>query len=139
VTLYDWLLFLHLLGAFVAVGSLTALWGLVLATRPSAPILAPDEAQRFGQIAGPVVGVGMGIALLFGIWLAIDSSRYHPWDGWIVAALVLWVVAVASGTRAGMTFQKDPVGGRQKGILLQTLNSLGILAILVLMIWKPGA
>jgi hypothetical protein len=139
VTLYDWLLFLHILGAFVAVGSLTALWSLALATRPSAPILTAEDAMRFGRIAGPVVGVGMGIALLFGIWLAIDSSSYQPWDGWIVAALVLWVVAVATGVRAGKKFQTDPVGGRQTGLRLQTVNSLALLAILVLMIWKPGA
>ena len=136
---YDWLLFLHVLGAFVAVGSLTALWSLALATRPSSPMLSVEEIRRFGHIAGPLVGVGMGIALLFGIWLAIDSSRYQPWDGWILAALVLWVVAVATGVRAGKKFDTDPVGGRQTGLRLQTVNSLAVLAILVLMIWKPGA
>ena len=36
VDLYDWLLFLHVLGAALAVGALTALWLLILATVPSA-------------------------------------------------------------------------------------------------------
>ena len=35
--LYDWLLFLHVLGAFFAVGALTALWALILGTRGTAP------------------------------------------------------------------------------------------------------
>jgi uncharacterized membrane protein len=139
VTLYDWLLFLHVLSAFVLVGALTALWGLVLAARPSAPMLAAEEAMRFGRIAGPLVGVGMIGTLGLGIWLAIDVDRYHIWDGWIVAALVLWAVAGATGTRAGRAFQRDPVGGRQTGIRLQAVNTVAILAILVLMIWKPGA
>jgi hypothetical protein len=139
VELSDWLLFLHVLSAFLVVGPLTALWGLVLATRPSAPVLAPEDAMRFGRIVGPLVGVGMMGTLVLGIWLAIDSSGYQPWDGWIVAALVLWAVAGATGTRAGRKFQADPVGGRQAGIRLQAVNTLLILAILVLMIWKPGA
>jgi hypothetical protein len=139
VTLSDWLLFLHILSAFLAVAAMTALWGLVLATRPAAPLVAAEEAMRFGRIGGPLVGVGMIGTLAFGIWLAIDSDNYQPWDGWIVAALVLWAIAVATGTRAGRKFERDPVGGRQAGIRLQAVNSLAILAILVLMIWKPGA
>jgi uncharacterized membrane protein len=139
LSLFDWLLFLHVLSAFVVVASLTALWALVVATRPASPVLGPEEATRFGNLAGPLVGVGMMGTIIFGIWLAIDSDRYHPWDGWIVAALVLWAVAGATGTRAGQAFQRDPVGGRRLGVRLQAVNSLAILAILVLMIWKPGA
>jgi hypothetical protein len=139
VDLSDWLLFLHVLSAFLVVGAMTALWGLVLATRPAAPLVAAEDAMRFGRIAGPLVGVGMMGALGFGIWIAIDSTRYHPWDGWIVAALVLWAIAGATGTRAGQKFERDPVAGRQTGIRLQAVNTLAVLAILVLMIWKPGA
>ena len=137
--MYDWVLFLHVLSAFVLVGSLTALWTLVLATRPTAPIIGPLEAQRFGRIAGPLVGVGMGGTLLFGIWLAIQSDSYHPWDGWIVASLVLWALSAWVGAKAGQEFERDPVGRRRSGIRYQTLSSLGALVILVLMIWKPGA
>jgi hypothetical protein len=136
---YDWILFLHVLSAFVLVGALTALWGLVLATRPAAPMIGPLEAQRYGNIAGPLVGVGTGGVLLFGVWLAIQSDDFHPWDGWIVAALVLWVVSTAVGGKAGQEFQRDPVGGRRSGIVYQALSSLGTLIVLVLMIWKPGA
>jgi uncharacterized membrane protein len=139
VDLFDWLLFLHVLSAFLVVAALTALWCLVVATRASAPVLAPEDAMRLGRFAGPLVGVGMMGTLVLGIWLAIDSGNYHPWDGWLVAALVLWAVAGATGTRAGKKFQSDPVAGRQAAIRLQAVNSLAVLAILVLMIWKPGA
>jgi hypothetical protein len=139
VSLYDWLLFLHVLSAFLVVAALTALWGVVLATRPAAPLLAAEEATRFGRIAGPIVGVGMGGALLFGIALAIDSDDFHPWDGWIIAAVVLWFFAGWAGAEAGKRFERDPAEGRSAGIRFQALNSLGVLAILVLMIWKPGS
>ena len=44
--LYDWLLFLHVLGAFVAVGALTALWALILGTRGATPLFDPPLGHR---------------------------------------------------------------------------------------------
>ena len=137
--LYDWLLFLHVLSAFIVVGALTALWALIAATRPAAPILSPDSAMRFGRPAGALVGAGMGGVLVFGIWLAIDVDGYELWDPWILASLVLWALSGWVGGRAGQAFERDPVGQRQAGIRFQTASSVAILVILVLMIWKPGA
>jgi hypothetical protein len=139
VSLYDWLLFLHVLSAFLAVGALTALWALVLATPPAAPMLSPASAMSFGRTAGIVVGAGMMGAIVFGIWLAIDDDRYQLWDGWILASLVLWAISAWSGGRAGRAFEQDPIGGRRAGVRFQALNSVGVVVILVLMIWKPGA
>jgi hypothetical protein len=134
---YEWVLFLHVLSGFVLVGALTALWALVAATRPAAPLHAADEARRYGRVAGPLVGVGLGGTLLFGIWAAIQHDRYQPWDGWILAALVLWAAAAWAGGKAGQEFERDPVGRRRSGIRLQALSTLGVLVILVLMVWKP--
>jgi len=139
VDLYDWLLFLHVLSAFLVVGALTALWALVMSTRTAAPILSAESAMRFGRPAGSLVGAGMGGVLVFGIWLAIDVDGYELWDAWILASLVLWVVAAAAGGRSGQAFERDPIGERRAGIRFQTVNSVAILVILLLMIWKPGA
>ena len=137
--LYDWLLFLHVLSAFLVVGMLTALWALIAATRPAAPILSAESAMRFGRPAGGLIGAGMGGVLVFGIWLAIDVDGYELWDGWILASLVLWIVAAWAGGQAGQTFERDPVGERREGVRFQAVYSIVILIILVLMIWKPGA
>ena len=137
--LYDWLLFLHVLGAFLAVGALTALWALILGTRGTEPLFDPPSALTFGRIAGILVGVGLMVALVFGIWLAIDHDAYQLWDGWILASLVLWAVGGWAGGKAGKAFEADPVGGRAAGIRYQAINSVAVLVILVLMIWKPGA
>ncbi|MBA3245386.1 MAG: hypothetical protein H0T61_09465 [Actinobacteria bacterium] len=137
--LYDWLVFLHVLSAFVAAGALTALWALIFGSRSASPILAPDSAIGFGRVGGILVGAGMMGALVFGIWLAIDVDGYELWDAWILASLVLWALSVWAGTAAGKAFAGDPVGGRRAGIRFQALNSVGVLVILVLMIWKPGA
>jgi hypothetical protein len=139
VDLYDWLLFLHVLGAFLAVGALTALWALILSSRGAAPIVSPDSAMRFGRSAGILVGVGMVGALAFGIWLAIYVDGYQLWDGWILASLVVWAISGWAGGQSGKAFASDAVGGRQAGIRYQAINSVGLFVILLLMIWKPGA
>ena len=137
--LYDWLLFLHVLSAFFAVGALTALWALILGTRGSAPLFDAPSALTFGRVGGILVGVGMMGALIFGIWLAIDVDAYQIWDGWILASLVLWAIGGWAGGQAGKAFESDPVGKRAAGIRYQAINSAAVLVILVLMLWKPGA
>ena len=137
--LYDWLLFLHVLSAFLAVGAMTALWGLILGMRGGSALLDPATAMGYGRFFGVVVGVGMMGAIIFGIWLAIDVDGYELWDGWILASLVLWAIAGWAGGKAGRAFEADPVAGRAEGIRYQTITSIGLLLILVLMIWKPGA
>ena len=134
--LYDWLIFLHVLGAFFAVGALTALWALILGTRGETPLFDPTSTMAFGRVAGILVGVGMMLALVFGIWLAIDLDAYQLWDGWILASLVLWMIGGWAGGKAGKGFESNE---RAAGIRYQTINSVAVLVILVLMIWKPGA
>jgi hypothetical protein len=136
--LYDWLLFLHVLSAFVAVGAMTVLWGLVLGTRAPAPSIDPASAMSIGRSAGITVGVSLAVTLLLGIWLAIYLDEYQVWDGWILASIVLWVVGAAAGGKAGREFERGPEG-RETGVRLQAANSVILVVILVLMIWKPGA
>ena len=136
---YDWLLALHVLSAIIVIASLTALWVLILATRPPTPAITPESAVTFGRVAGPLVGVGMIGAIVLGIWLAIDAEAYQVWDGWVIASLILWAVAGWAGGQAGRAYAEDPVAGRAKGMRLHALASLSVFVILVLMIWKPGA
>ena len=135
--LYDWLLFLHLLSAFLVVGALTTLWALILGTRTATPDIDPDSARRFGRTGGILVGVGMMGTIVFGIWLAIDVDGYELWDGWIIAAFVLWMVAGALGGRLerGLRVGDDTVDAR----LLVALMALVTTLLLLDMIFKPGA
>ena len=78
---------------------------------------------------------------------------------WIVAALILWVVAAGIGQRTGKAYlvavkkaqelnaagQTGPNGDllalnrTSQGLALQSLASLVLLLLLADMIWKPGA
>jgi hypothetical protein len=89
---------------------------------------------------------------VFGIWLAIDLDQYSLTDGWIVGAIVLWVLASAAGGRAGgayraaVTASEAESGAKlaaavQSGqaLLLHAAMAVTVLALLVVMIYKPGA
>jgi hypothetical protein len=144
VSFTDWLLFLHVLSAFALVGALAVFWALVLATRPVAPVLSSIAAGRIVRPTTVLVIAGTVGTLVFGVWLAIDIDGYQLWDGWILAALILWAVSGWLGNRAGHEFTKtmEPGGApesRRLGLRFHTASSLVVAIILVLMIWKPGA
>jgi uncharacterized membrane protein len=137
---YDWLLFLHVLSAFALVGALTVIWALVLATRPARPVLTQDAAAAIVRPANVLVIAGTLGTILFGIWLAIDHDDYR--DGWILASLVLWAVGTGLGDRAGRAFTRALDGSleaRRSGLVFHSAATVVVLAILILMIFKPGA
>lgn len=159
MTFDSWLLALHLLFATALVAAVTIFWILVLAVRSAdrpAQVLALKPLLRVG---GLVVIAGSLGSVVFGVWLAITLDAYHPWDGWVVAAIVLWAIASETGRRT------DPEYGRafaratelaatgesgpsaelaalcrpRTGMLLHIVSSAAVLLILLDMIWKPGA
>jgi uncharacterized membrane protein len=141
---YDWLLFLHVLSAFLLVGAITYFWWLLLGTRPGRSLLGGRASLRMARPATIAITAGVAGTLIFGVWLAIDVDGYELWDGWILASLVLWAVGTFAGERSGRAL--TPVGdefpapeARRRGTLLHALTSVAALAVLVLMIWKPGA
>jgi uncharacterized membrane protein len=159
VSKYDWLLLLHLIGAFAMVAALVLFSVVAVAARR---VDRPATSLRFFRIAapgGPLVGAGSFLTLVFGIWLAIDRDEYQVWDGWILAAIALWVVAVVSGQRSGGVYTRARKiaerlvadrGGEpsqelasalqsREGLVLHVVTSLSVLGILALMIFKPGA
>ena len=122
----------------------------------------PDDTLRLSPLArvgNATVGIGMGGTILLGIWLAFSIGGYDIWDGWIIAALVLWLIAADLGRRTGAEYLKGPKKSMElraagqpepnaellalnrtaRGVLLHTLTSLVVLAIIIDMIWKPGA
>jgi hypothetical protein len=142
VDFYDWLLFLHVLSAFLLVGAMASFWALVLATRPGAPLLTQDAAGAIARPANVVVIAGTVGTLIFGIWLAIDHDDFQVWDGWILAALVGWAISGWLGNESGKAFTRAMDGSleyRRRGLLFHTGSSLVVLIVLILMIFKPGA
>jgi hypothetical protein len=130
---YHTLLFLHLLSAFALVSTVVIYSAFALGTASDSRVLA------IGNVLWAAGGFG---TLVFGIWLAIDLKRYQPWDGWIIAAIVLWAVASELGRRAEVGLKPatgaDPAA-QSRAVMFHWLRSLAVLALLVVMIYKPGA
>ena len=133
---YEWLLLLHLVGAFALVGAAVVATVAILSMRSGnrAALALTPLGQRCGDVGGL-------LALIFGVWLAIDLDQYDLLDGWIIAALVLWVVVAATGARFGMAMAKarDEGGPLPNVVVPYLLTTLATVALLVDMIVKPGA
>ena len=143
--MYDFLLFVHVLFAFTLVAAVTLFWTLILAGRPGRQSLTPPAAMFLGKLGAITVGIGSLGALIFGVWLAIYVDGYELWDGWILASLILWAIAVPVGARSGKYFERaarepeNAVALRRTGVQLQLTANTALVLLLVLMVFKPGA
>ena len=154
-----WVLALHVLSAFAYAAGLVLFWVLVVAVRKED---TPDGTIRLEPVVkagNAAVGIGAGGTIVLGIWLAFSVGGYDIWDGWIIAAIVLWLVSAEIGRRTGAAYmegmtkaqqlQKDGQTGSSaellalnrtdKGVVLHALASAVLVLILIDMIWKPGA
>ena len=141
MSLYDFLLLVHVLGAFALVAAFVAFWTVYVVTGRDAA--AGQLAPTLVRPASVLVVVGSLTTLIFGVWLAIYLDGYELWDGWILASLALWLVGVGTGERAGRVFAA-PDGFvdrdlRRRGLTLQVASTIAIGVVLMLMIFKPGA
>jgi uncharacterized membrane protein len=157
VSLYEWLLALHVLSAFAWVSALV-LYSVVLAASWGTSVPS-DVARMFRatKVGDVLIAVGMIGTIVFGIWLALDE--YEIWDGWIIAALVLWVAAGATGGRGGQHYngvrdranalvaegRNEPSPELEAGLrstralVIHSATVIITVTILVVMIYKPGA
>jgi uncharacterized membrane protein len=155
VTKYDWLLLFHILGAFLFVsGSIVAgLLALAAMQRER-----PSEVALLLRLVRPaviVVGIGSLVVLGLGIWLA-EYVGYGLGQGWVVAAIVLWAASGALAGPAGTTMRHTRElaerlaedGDRPseelrlavrnpRALVMNGVAFLLLIAILVLMVWKP--
>jgi uncharacterized membrane protein len=157
VNKYEWLLFLHVTGAFLFLGA--AVVALVLSVAALRRDRPSEIALLLRLTSQTTIGFAVGLLLLlvFGLWLVHDAG-YGYGDGWIVAALVLFVLSNVFGAVGGerarrarelaerLAAEGDGPSAELKArlrdpiaLLLDYGAALLGFAVLVLMIWKPGA
>jgi hypothetical protein len=135
---YDALLFLHVLSAFALAATVVIFSAFAIGMATDARLLV------VGNALWAIGGLG---TLVFGIWLALYVDGYELWDGWIIAAIVLFAIATELGRRAQVGYTPPAAGGAgavavgadRQAALMHWLRSLTVLALLVVMIYKPGA
>ncbi len=155
MTKEQWLLGLHVLGAFLFVSGAVVAGAFHTAALRRA---RPSEVAfllRLSRAGVLMVGVGALAALGFGGWLVGDLDL--GWgDAWLTWAVVLWVVALALGGIGGRSARRARYladrlvaeGDQPSRELTRALRQpvalalnyasfAASLAILGLMIWKP--
>jgi uncharacterized membrane protein len=157
LTTYEWLLFLHVTGAFLLLG------GAVVAASLNLAALRRDRPSEivvlFGLIRIAVASIIIGTLFLFvfGLWL-VHEAGYGYGDGWEVSAIVLLILANAMGGIGGrrdeataklaadLAAQGDQPSAELRSrvhdpvsLALSYGSGLVLVAILAIMIWKPGA
>ena len=153
--LNDWILSLHLLSGFALVGAMVLFWTLVVASRNTTDPAQRVALGRVGDVGGIVIGFGFVGTIVFGLWLSFGKDDYAPWNGWIAAAIVLWVIGGDTGGRAGRRYgdvqkraEEMAAAGQvaqpgefrsRSGEVMLAISSVAILLTLIDMIWKPGA
>lgn len=155
MSVYDWLLALHVLAAFSVAAALVLYSVLVFAGRRMTTLEQTRVLFRVAPVGGPLIATGLVLVLLLGVALALDSDTFELWDAWVLAALVLWALLGWVGQRSGVYYtnvQKraesgDPTAEAEvlaalrapAGVRLH-LATVGVFLLLLLdMIFKPGA
>ena len=153
---YQWLLMLHVTGAFFLLGgSVVAALLNILALRTNRP---SEIALLLGLVryALPVLLLGSLLTLVLGLWL-VHHADYSYGAFWIWGAIALWVAGNGLGQAGGkkqeharkvattLAAEGDGESGELRALLRDPLANamswgagLAIYGVLVLMIWKPG-
>ena len=157
MTKYEIALFFHLLGAFALIaGTVVAGVAFEAARRREEPA---EIALLLGltRVGVLLVGVGTLLVLGFGLWL-VELGHWGFGTGWVVGALALLGVTVLLGGAGGRRPKRarklavqlrdeEGSGTGELRALLDDRAALGanyvsaalLLAIIVLMVFKPGS
>ena len=154
-----WIFALHVLSAALLVGSLVMSWIVIVSLRSANTADTTLSLNRIAIVGNAATIVGLLGAIGFGLWLAVLRIDFHPWDAWVVAAIVLWAIATVLLFRSFAEYRK-PVGKAKAlaaagdtgpnveltalnrsatMLLLRALASVAVVLIVIDMIWKPGA
>jgi hypothetical protein len=131
---YHALLFFHVLSAFFLATAAIMYSAFVLGSPVN------RTTRLIGEILWGVGGLG---TLVFGIWLALNRPQYDIFDGWIIAAIILWVLATGSGAQASRgvhpTGDDSAVVVDRRTQIAHWMRIFWFTVLLVVMVWKPGA
>jgi uncharacterized membrane protein len=150
-TLYDWLMFLHVVAAMAWVGGTVALSALATHIVRSGDRAAVERFVGSLRVIGPLVLAPATLAVVgFGIWLVVDNDAWDFGQTWIRVALALFaaafVVGAAFQSRAAIGAQRAAAAG-DAGEAARQLSrwawgSRLILLLLLVATWdmvfKPG-
>jgi uncharacterized membrane protein len=150
MTLYEVLLFVHIVAVAVWVG------GSIMLALISSRIERTGDAgyrARFAKsagIVGPVIGISAALVLASGIWMVLESDAIELSQTWVWLGLALFIVSGAVGAayfapasdriiRALEAGQVQEADRRARTFnLVSRFDTFLLLVIVGLMVFKPG-
>jgi uncharacterized membrane protein len=150
---------LHVLSAFAFVAAYTMLSALLVIGYRTKSTTAALALLQVARPADALAWAGATGTLVFGVWLAVEADSYSLLDGWIVGAFVLWLIAEEAIRREDLFFklarrraiapahprvpsrsaEARSVFHSRRALVLHLSGSAALLALLTVMIFKPGA
>src|SRR6476659_7742197 len=101
-----WIFALHVLSAALLVGSLVMSWIVIVSLHSANTADTTLSLNRIAIVGNAATIVGLLGAIGFGLWLAVLRIDFHPWDAWVVAAIVLWAIATVLLFRSFAEYRK---------------------------------
>lgn len=157
VTGHGWLLSLHVLAAFTIGAPLVVLLVVAaVARRPGAGDRLSALSRATGVAAGLFRG-GLVAALVLGTWLVFSTGGYSITDGWVIAAVALWLAIGGLGDRgisrlrqasartpadvSGAAAGAEPDGARagRSALWFGLGAAVAVVVEIAVMVWRPGA
>ena len=155
----DWIFSFHLLFAATLVGGMVMSWIVLVVLRTVDDADTTLSLNRVATVGAGAIVLGLLGTIALGIWVAILRPQFHPWDGWVIGAIVLWAIATVAVLRSFLEYNKPVQKAREllasgltgpsselvalnrtlTGLLLRALASAAIVLIVIDMIYKPGA
>ena len=151
----DWMIALHLLAAFAVAAALVLFSVLVYSGRRMKTLEETRTLFRLAPTGTVLITAGLGLVLVFGVILSLDSDAFEIWDGWIIAAIILLIAFGGVSQRTGAYYTdvqklaEAPGDGNEAEVLARLRAPTGamlhvasvVLFVLILldMVFKPGA
>jgi uncharacterized membrane protein len=157
VDLSQWLLALHVTGAFLLLGGGVLAAAFNVSAQRSE---RPSEIALFlglTRIAVVAIAVGALLTIVIGLWLVSDQG-FSLTQAWLALSLLLWIAAVWAGQVGGKRDRETRLLAERlstetnlatpelrarlrdpRTLSLSYGSGLALVVVLALMIWKPGS
>jgi hypothetical protein len=155
----DWIFSFHLVFAALLVGGLVMSWIVVVVLHSVDAAGETLSLDRVANVGVAAIALGLLGTIVIGLWVAILRPEFHPWDGWVIAAIVLWAIATVALLRSFGEYRKSTHKAQElvaanatgpsaelgalnrsaTGLVLRAVASAAVVLIVVDMIYKPGA
>jgi uncharacterized membrane protein len=150
MTLYELLLFVHIVAVAVWVGGSIMLGFVSDRIQRTGDAVFRARFARAAGIVGPLIGFSAVLVVASGIWMVVDSDRIELSQVWVWLSLGLFLLSAIVGAAyfapasnriiealdGGQVEEADRRAGAFN--LVSRLDTLLLLVIVGLMVFKPG-